>query len=210
MSDHLTRLAARALGLAETVRPRRTLYEPQRVTPEPVPSPEPEAQPPPEAPATRAEEAREPPPAAVTRREEPAPREVIEQVVAKEPEQVLPPPVETPEPEPAPARPQPAPSRPVQARRRETAPARPEPVAQPPAAAPSKLVGKPQPLLASRPPYRLLGPERELPQAPTVRVTIGRVDVRAVAPERPVERRLKQPRRMSLDEYLSRSRSGAQ
>jgi len=46
---------------------------------------------------------------------------------------------------------------------------------------------------------------------PTVRVTIGRVDVRAVTPEKPPEPKPK-PRpvpRMSLDEYLTRDRRRA-
>jgi hypothetical protein len=70
-------------------------------------------------------------------------------------------------------------------------------------------VERPPPLLGSRPPRTTLRTRQEEP--PTVRVTIGRVDVRAVTPEQPPEPKPK-PRpapRMSLDEYLSRERRSA-
>lgn len=217
MSDHLTRLAARALGLAETVRPRRTLFEPQRVMPEPTSSGDRDAEPIPAA--TRS-------PVAETRRadvvgaspgspEQPARPERAEHVEPVETEQVSTP--IDPSPEPPPTRSEPVASLPEGPERREQAIIRhtteqvihAQAPADPPMRRTAPVVTRRAQLLGSRPPSRLEHPNRESQQPPTVRVTIGRVDVRAVAPEQPAERRPKQTPRMSLDEYLSRDRSGA-
>jgi hypothetical protein len=63
-----------------------------------------------------------------------------------------------------------------------------------------------EPGVAARPSFPTL--PRRAPPEPIVRVTIGRIDVRAVKPEEPAEPRRK-PRpepRMSLEDYLDRTR----
>jgi hypothetical protein len=214
MTDHLTRLAARALGLAETVRPRQTLFAPQPGVPEQVARSEPEVEQPPSAPT--AEPAAQAETVVVNpERREVAPRpEAAEPIAADEPEHVATPLVETRPADARPVRSEPAASLPERGERPGHALARKEPVAdvRPPADSRvehvAKVFAQRLPLLSTRPRHRSLPPEREPEQAPTVRVTIGRVDVKAIAPERPVERRPpKQAPRMSLDEYLSRNRS---
>jgi hypothetical protein len=225
MSDHLARLAARALGLADTVRPRRTLFEPQRLVPEPGSSADQETErtPAPMSPPVEVAETRHSDVDVVKPEiaEEPA-RPAAEEQVAEHPSEIPGPPGRPPEPVPS------APDRtPEQARKPEQAAVRREPEPEqepkppvrsrsaaepaPPArgAAPRPVVTQRAPLLATWRRDRSPAAEPEAEQPPTVRVTIGRVDVRAVVPEQPVERRPKQPPRMSLDEYLSRSRSGA-
>jgi hypothetical protein len=51
-------------------------------------------------------------------------------------------------------------------------------------------------------------PAQAPPPAPTIHVTIGRVEVRATAPAAPPPQRRPAPRRMSLDEYLTQRSSG--
>jgi hypothetical protein len=226
MSDHLARLAARALGLADTVRPRRTSFEPQRLVPEPGSSADQETErtPAPMSPPVEVAETRHSDVAVVKPEiaEDPAPRARAEEQVAEQPPEIAGPPGRPPEPVPS------APDRtPEQARKPEQAAARREPepeqkhkppvrsrsAARPeppaPGAAPRLVVTRRAPLLTTWRPDRSPAAEPEAEQPPTVRVMIGRVDVRAVVPEEPVERRPKQPPRMSLDEYLSRNRSGA-
>jgi hypothetical protein len=214
MTDHLTRLAARALGLSATVRPRRTLFELQPIVPEQPARSEPKVEEPPSAPTP------EPPAQAETvigtqeSREVAPRREPAAWSGPGEHEDAATPTVETQPAEPGRAGSEPARSRPAQAARPDRALARKAPVAdlRPPSASPVEDVPQVRaqrlPLPAGRPRYRSLPAERQAEQAPIVRVTIGRVDVRAVAPVPPVERRPpKQAPRMSLDEYLSRDRS---
>jgi hypothetical protein len=212
MTDHLTRLAARALRLAETVRPRQILLEPQSVVTERVRQPEPdiEHRPP-------MDDAR-PPESAETvlqkqNRGEPAPRPQPAGGAGDEPGHVATARVEPPPDRPPPVWSEPTAGLPQQARRPEHGLARSEPVpdAKPPAEPQVERVTR---VLATHLPVRSTQtvlrspPERGHDHAPTVRVTIGRVDVRAVAPEQPVERRPTRPPRMSLEEYLSRDRGG--
>jgi hypothetical protein len=213
MSDHLTRLAARALGLAETVRPRRILFEPQPVVPEQLARSGRATEQRPPVPTVPAEEVHPAEPVVVPAEphEEAARAEAVKPtpIAGEEREHASPQPLEAPAPAPS----EPPPTLPRQAVKPEQAVARGKPAA--PARLPADrriehvadVVAQPVPLRSTRPEYRWLRPEREQEQPPTVRVTIGRVDVRAVAPEKPVERRPKQQPRMSLDEYLSRNRS---
>jgi len=214
MSDYLTSLAARALGVADVARPRRSMFEPPQGAPELVAASEPvRTSSLGDAPAERSEDAgasTAPPSAAVP---EPAPQPSlrVEQPSA----------LETPA---KPLRREPL----LASARRRTLPATAVPVAaaevtaEPATSAPNEVeVREPdraeaapsvprrrtdppfasRPLLAARPPR---GTEAVSP--PTVRVTIGRVDVRAVVPEQPPEpKRKRRPApRMSLNEYLSR------
>jgi hypothetical protein len=218
MSGYLANLAARALGVSDVARPRPSLFEPRRGGVEPLPAE-------PEALEARAEEEAAPPekspPELPLRREQadaPPPRE-REGPPAPEWERG-PPPMSPPRPAPRRAR-----------RARERLHSEPEEPVASPAIVPGETatsVPAPEPPLSkdggegatepSRPappatallePGRL--PQRVLPpkQAPepTVHVTIGRVDVRAVKADEPTER-AKRPRpgpRMSLDDYLARS-----
>jgi hypothetical protein len=226
MSDHLARLAARALGLADTVRPRRTLFEPQRLVPEPGSSADQETErtPAPMSPPVEVAETRHSDLAVGKPEiaEQPAPPVRAEEQVAEPPseiagppgrplEPVPPAPDRTPEPaqkpEQAAARREPQPERQPKPPLRSRSAAEPEPQGR--GAAPRPAVAQRTPLLANRRRDPSPAAEPEAEQPPTVRVTIGRVDVRAVVPDEPVERGPKQPPRMSLDEYLSRSRSGA-
>lgn len=219
MSDYLTSLAARALGVTDVARPRRSMFEPRRGAPEPVAASEP-------ARSSRLDEApmeRDEGTSALT-----APPPVLA------PRQARRPPSRAEEP-PAPKTPaKPSRREPLRAsvrRRRLSAPAPPvaAPAAKPESAAPAQSEVEersPDPVAASPPgsrrtdaqvaPTLLLSarPPRgadpsEAASPPTVRVTIGRVDVRAVMPERQPEPK-RQPRlapRMSLDDYLSAPRS---
>ncbi len=213
MTDHLTRLAARALGLADTLRPRRTLFEPQHVVPEPVSTSEPKVEQAAIAPTAPSEDAREAETVVVRteRREKRIPPAAVAPIAEEKLEHAAAPPVETPAPAPrerTPTRSEP-PEKPGPALTREE-PVSPE---RPPrdlrVERVTQVATHRVPLLSTRPPYRPPPREPQPEQAPTVRVRIGRVDVRADAPEQPVERRRpKEPPRMSLDEYLSRSRDG--
>jgi hypothetical protein len=222
MSDYLTRLAARALGTAELARPRRSIFEPRPGVPEPLALEPASARVEAEAQAESPERAAEPAPP--RRRADAEPRRARDQTPAPEAEGELRRP-------PAPSRqvprrprrraqPVPAPAAEVASTdpmaRGPTAPERPPKLeaALPDAAGlgpaarltPQERV-EPPPLLAARPPPRAALPVKEA-SSPTVRVTIGRVDVRAVATEPSLKpRRKEKPApRMSLDEYLGRAR----
>lgn len=222
MSEFLGNLAARALGLSAVARPRPSLFEPRRTAPDPL-ALEPEAVSSPQA--SRAEEA----PQAPNRREQTrSTREV-------EPQQRQPKPSVEMEAEAPPIRALRAQRPPVRTRARPAPPRGDEPVSTPilaetrarraaPPPEPADVAagqaigaeppvrptrGAPEPSLAVRPsfPAEL---RRDAP-APTVRVTIGRIDVRAVEAKEPPEPR-KKPRpapRISLDDYLGRTRETA-
>jgi hypothetical protein len=231
MTDYLGRLAARALGVGEVAQPRRSLFEPRRGAPEPFASVELEDAAPPRSEAsTRPREATRLPQPEAPVAPEPAGRPPLPPTL-RAPEGTVP---GAPVPERAPAaaarRAQeeavsPTVRRRTPARESVARPARPTPEpaparrptvrdalapraqAPPPArrAAPAVVA----PTLAVRPPPPPLNVQVREP-APTVRVTIGRVDVRAVAPEPPArpKRKPKPAPRVSLDEYLGRARSG--
>jgi hypothetical protein len=217
MSDYLTSLAARALGVADVARPRRSLFEPRRGAPEPVEASEPA---PPsslgDAPAERDEGTGaptaaspvlvpEPPPQPPLRAGEPSPPEAPAKSSRREPQR-------------ASSRRPPATALPV-ATGAVTPESAPSPRSQAEERAPNAGVAPPpvprrgtdpqiapQPVLTARPPRVVDRPDTVSP--PTVRVTIGRVDVRAVVPEQPEPKRKPRPApRMSLDEYLSGPRS---
>lgn len=199
-------LAARALGVADVVRPRRSLFEPRRSAPELVSPREPVAEASfaePEAPADIA-------PPATTPMESPEQPAVAEPARRRRPQTVAPPRPRVPamvdrlpeterersrsdEPVPVAAGGEPS------LRRPQARPARSVPLA--PARMPEYPLEPPR-APAARPPRILLRPEAAAPA--TVRVTIGRVDVRAIVPEKPAGRKPRQAPRMSLDEYLSR------
>jgi len=228
MSDYLGNLAARALGLSVVARPRQTLFEPRRAAPEPLTAAEADAILEPRAAAV--ENAPQVP--ARRGRSQPTPslepqqqhgRQALEAAQAG-----------TEAPLARPARADPAPSRrrasPVPPRDDKparlpapavTGPRHVTPTPEPRAAAtagpietttlrparPTPLT--PEPSLVARPPATAV--PRGATTEPTVRVTIGRIDVRAVRAEEPTEPR-KKPRpapRMSLDEYLGRPRERA-
>ncbi len=237
MSDYLTRLVERSLGVGEVVSPRlRSLFEPQDAVAGPalvdepievrderlVPSPEhaPRSVREPTAPSPSAKESTpalprrrtEPPHEIVVERERPAepgsPRVTVEPAVserealarAESPVPTLHPQDdhggERPSPEPPrrrtvvvrerqpPPRSEPA----ARERRRDRVPTGPDEV---------RLPSPP----ALQPP---LVPAYAAPsEPPVVRVTIGRVDVRAVLPPAPAERTApRRAPRMTLDEYL--------
>ena len=214
MSDYLTNLAARALGMSVVARPRRPLFEPRRGAPEtrlPIEADRDGAEPDARAPDLVADSPVRGPaePAAIREREgtsapdgDPGPPRVA-----------------------APSRPpgrgrsraETAPPRPAEhgaarsAAKGREAPAAPREPETPrpgmrtqPARPAEPVRAVAAPVLAARPPRPQVS-ARDAP-APTVRVTIGRVDVRAVTPEQPPEPQRKPRRapRMSLDDYLSR------
>jgi hypothetical protein len=222
MSEFLGNLAARALGLSAVARPRPSLFEPRRAAPDPL-ALEPEAVSSPQA--SRAEEA----PQAPNRRERTRSAREAE-VQHRQPK----PSVEIEAGVP-PVRALPAERPPVRTRARAAPPLDDEPVNAPVFAetrarraesppesadvAAGRAIGAeppvrptraaPEPSLAVRPsfPAEL---RRNAPE-PTVRVTIGRIDVRAVKAEEAPEPR-KKPRpgpRMSLDDYLGQTRERA-
>jgi hypothetical protein len=208
MSDYLTNLAARALGRSVVARPRRLLFELRRGAAE-TPlrgGAEPEA---------RAPEAVVDSPV-----REPATPEAIRERDGtavpdgdRGPLRVAAPPrapgrgrSRAAAALPGPAEHGAAPSA-AKERRVPAAPPKPEthrPGVRTEPARPGSLRAEAPPVLAARPP-RPQVPAKDAP-ASTVRVTIGRVDVRAVTPEQPPEQRRKPTRapRMSLDDYLSR------
>ena len=219
MSDYLTRLAARALGVAEAARPRRSIFEPRRAAAEPLVL-EPEGGREPEARAERAERTVVPPaPLARAGAEarqassvtpdadrEPSragvPRRVPERTarltrrVSRVPAEAVSVPADAPQPG------TPESLREIEAREPDVPPREPS--------APGARAARVEPPLlplAARPP-RTVVPRKEAPLT-TVRVTIGRVDVRAVSPQprpEPRKRESQPPPRMSLEEYLSRPR----
>ena len=215
MSDYLTNLAARALGVAEVARPRPSLFEPRRGVAEPPIPAEPargEVEPEVRAPDVAAE--------APPRRQPAEPAAVREREGTSAPDGDRGPPrVAAPQRAPGRGRrrPETAPPRPAEpgaapsAARERRAPAAPFEPAAPRLGVPTQPARPAElqrpvaaPVLAARPPRPQVA-AGDAP-APTVRVTIGRVDVRAVTPEQPPEQKRKPKRapRMSLDEYLSR------
>ena len=220
MSDYLGNIAARALGLSVVARPRPSLFEPRRASPETL-AVGPTAVPPPQE--GGAKEA----PRAVTVRARPRRPSEIEPRPRKtpsvEPESEAPPvpawPAEPPSGR-TPVRASPPPvdghaAAPAVAETPGPRAAPPREPAAPPADQPIETArptprtrAAPEPSLAVTPSFPT--PTRRAP-APTVRVTIGRIDVRAVQTEQPPEPRKKaRPGpRMSLDEYLGKTREGA-
>lgn len=224
MSDYLGNLAARALGLSVVARPRPSLFDPMRAAPEPLALA-------PEAVATPRTAGTEEAPRTPTRRERTQPAGEVE------PQPARPAPSAETEEEAPPVRALPAEQPLDRARTRASrargdgpagtptvvetgvphaaVPSRSEPAVTPPdraigTAAPVRPArSTPELGLAVRPSSpRLVGREA---REPTVRVTIGRIDVRAVKVEEPPAPK-KKPRpgpRMSLDEYLGRVREGA-
>ena len=222
MSDYLGNLAARALGLSAVARPRPSLFDPRRAAPEPL-ALEPEAFPTPRT--ARTEEAARTP----TRRERAQPAGEAEPQPGRpglsadrEEEEEAPPGRTLPAEQPL-GRTRTRAARPEGDGRAGTpavveagvphpaVPPPPEPAVSPPDRAigtaapvrPARTV--PEPGLAARPPSTRL--VERAAREPTVRVTIGRIDVRAVKVEEPPAPKEK-PRpgpRMSLDEYLGRA-----
>lgn len=221
MSDYLGAMATRALGLSAVARPRPSLFEPRRAAPEPpvveqeaVSAPQPlRAEEAPRARSERIRPASEIEPLKRRRQEEPGP--AAETGAAAPPLPSLP--AEPPAVRPGAKAESPPSDRaaatPVvrEAGARRTPPP-PEPAKAPPvgpiettpAARPAQAA--PEPTLAVSPSFPTLA-RRDAPE-PTVRVTIGRIDVRAVRLVEPPEPR-KKPRPepgMSLEEYLDRTR----
>jgi Meckel syndrome type 1 protein len=211
MSDYLGRLAARALGVGEVARPRRPLFEPRLGAVDPVALERPSAK----AVQRSVEDPAEVPvelEARVAQTEQetpdpvPAPESVAEPARARPAPPELPPPAEAERPRAEPGgRPAPR-SRPPAPRARPAphpdAPAEPAPAT--PAAA---RAVEPAPLLRPPPPPLLRAHADTQAASPAVKVTIGRVEVRAVLPEparEPRRRRPPVPKRMTLDEYLSK------
>jgi len=212
MSDYLTNLAARALGVAIAARPRPSLFEPRRGVAE-APAPEPER--------AGVEPSRTEP--ALPGR---APARRVEPPAVRPPAEPRRPPARESSPVPDGKRTPREPKVPAQALiRRHTAPPAPaepptseaEPMAPVPRGERAEVRSphdrparqlrlaptEPASVLTARPP-RPPVPAREA-EPSTVRVTIGRVDVRAVTPEQPPpKRKPKPPPRMTLDEYLRR------
>jgi hypothetical protein len=216
MTDYLTNLAARALGVSEVARPRPSLFEPRRgVEPHSaaVEPDGPDTRPGPEAVAQRSLQ----PPPRRKPAEPPPSRRVRRESTASEWDRGPPPAAPTP---PAPSRVRgrsrpavPDPPPPATARKT-TGPSAPAPLERPvsekdaPVVTESRRRATPVPplLRPARLPQRVL-PARQPPE-PSVRVTIGRIDVRAVKPDEPSKprRKPKAAQRMSLDEYLARSK----
>jgi hypothetical protein len=221
MSDYLGNIAARALGLSVVARPRPSLFEPRRASPETL-AVEPTAVSPPQeggakealrAVTVRARPRRsseiEPRPPRKTPSVEPEPEAPpvlalpAEPPSGRTPVRANPPPVDGPTAAPAVA---------------ETLGLRAAPLREPAPPPADQRIGTarptprtraaPEPSLAVTPSFPT--PTRRAPE-PTVRVTIGRIDVRAVQTEQPPEPRKKaRPGpRMSLDEYLGKTREGA-
>lgn len=200
MSGFLAGLAARSVGRARVVEPRRTVFEPGA---EPLA----EAQPP--APRTESvvvEPVTEPAPPA---RDRPA-AELDEPLVpAPEPERPRRPQARRQRPQ----EPQPAasPARPVRtvralAPRRSVDPSTADPV-EPAASLQQRRV--PSPAAPTRiETVRRIRETEIAAERPVVRVTIGRVEVRAVREheQQPARREPPKPR-LTLDEYLARSRT---
>lgn len=224
MSEFLGNLAARALGLSAVARPRPSIFEPRRATAQPLAlEPEPvslphaaraeEAPSPPTRPKrTRparegAPQARQPAPSAETEAEAPPVGALpAEMPAARTRARVAPPPGDGRVNAPAVAEQ-------GVAVLRAASPAAPAGI---PADTPIVATPSPQPTQvaarASLPvkpsfPTRI---RRDTP-GPTVRVSIGRIEVRAVKAEEPPEPRKKpkQAPRISLDDYLGGARERA-
>jgi hypothetical protein len=223
MSEFLGNLAARALGLSAVARPRPSIFEPRRATPQPL-ALEPETVSVPHA--ARAEEASRPP--TRPKRTQPA-REAAPQARqptrSAETEAEAPPvralPAEMPAartraraaPPPGDGRMNaPAVAEQGTALLRARSPAEPAdpadtPIVATPSLQPTRVT--PRPNLPVKPSFPTQV-KRDTP-GPTVRVTIGRIEVRAVKAEEPPEPREKpkQAPRISLDDYLGRARERA-
>jgi len=224
MSEFLGNLAARALGLSPVARPRPSIFEPRRAPAEPlalepetvsVPDPAGALEAPraptrpkwPEAATEGESQVRRPTPSAETEAEAPPVRASPAEVpVARTRARAAPPPGERPTKAEAGA--EKTVAVPGDARS-------PEP-AEMPAETTIATAPSPQPTRAAPRPSLPVGPlfparvERETP-GPTVRVSIGRIEVRAVKADEPPEPR-KTPRpapRISLDDYLGRARERA-
>lgn len=204
MTDYLSGLAARALGVANVVRPRPVA----RFEPPPVEELEPSSmseRPRPvhravERPSAAAEPARTSParePVVAMRREAGpasfAPASPVEPV--RPARSVLP--------EPPPPRPNRESTAP-RAERAETAPAAPKIAAEV-----SRHPATPTRRETRREAYASLR-AAAAPEPPAVHVTIGRIEVRAVAPPvpTPARRTPRHPAPLALDEYLEQRRSG--
>ena len=221
MSEFLGNLAARALGLSAVARPRPAIFEARRAAPEPL-ALEPETVSMPQA--GRADEA----PRAPTRPRPTQPAKKVESQVRKpvpsaEAEADAPPVRAFPAEPPAartrarvapPPGDRPTNAQPVTERGVPVLPAAPPPeraempadtaIATTPSPRPTRAAS--EPTLAVRP--SVPGRVKRDTAGPTVRVTIGRIEVRAVKAEEPPEPR-KKPRqapRISLDDYLGRER----
>jgi hypothetical protein len=220
MSEFLGNLAARALGLSAVARPRPSIFEPRRAAPEPL-ALEPEAvsvphsaraeeapraptRPKRNQPAREAEsQARHPTPSAETEAEAPPVRALpAEMPAARTHARAAPPPGDGRTNAPAVAEQ-------GVAVLRAASPAEP---AETPADTAIMTTPSPQPTRVAPWPRLPVKPsfpvrvKRETP-GPTVRVSIGRIEVRAVKAEEPSEPR-KRPRqapRISLDDYLGRA-----
>jgi hypothetical protein len=207
VTDYLGRLAARALGVGEVARPRRPLFEPRFGVAEPMGVERSAAQAPPSA-----EDAGEAPAVREALSPQPAPKPAREAVVQPARADAAPPEpsssAEAERSEQPPAEPAQT-ARPVQPPKTRARPERtPAVPAEPAPAAPRAPCATQPPLLLPAPPPRLQARSAEA-EAPAVKVTIGRVEVRAVTPEparEPKRRRPPVPKRMSLDEYLSQPR----
>ncbi|TMJ95088.1 MAG: hypothetical protein E6G67_07990 [Actinobacteria bacterium] len=230
MSDYLTSLAARALGVADVVRPSRSLFEPRRGARDPAAEAEldaespraPATQPTSKPPVQRVDAASEPHEAPTVGGEKARPEPVSPAPVALRPHAVD----AASGPERRATRASP-PSRERSSRRFDVAarvapgrvPAKPDEVETPEVLeVAAEVAATPRPDRPAKPgpwpPARETSPRPAAPaepaQPPIVRVTIGRVDVRAVAPEKSPERERspKPSPTVSLDEYLGRSGSG--
>jgi hypothetical protein len=205
MGDYLENLAARALRIAPLLRPRpasrfesaspeRAELSPPGLSPRLLAVAE---RPAPEALAA-SESAREAPPDATTHVSAPRtpapPPDPAERLVADGGE----------------VRP-PGPASPADARRRADPGARGAPE-QPRAAPPRRPLDRPRAVFRPRA-IRRTAPEPAAPNAPAneppVRVTIGRIEVRAVTPPAPQPRpRPERPGPLSLNDYLEQRREG--
>ena len=224
MSEFLGNLAARAFGLSAVARPRPSIFEPRRAAPEPlalepetvsVPAPAGAEEAPraptrpkrPEAATDAESQVRQPTPSAATEAEAQPVRALTAEVpIARTRARAAPPPRE----------------RPTQAESGAD-----KTVAAPGAARSPRSVEMPAETTiatAPSPGPTLAAPRSSLPvkpsfparveretRGPTVRVSIGRIEVRAVKADEPPEPR-KTPRpapRISLDDYLGRPRERA-
>ena len=224
MSEFLGNLAARALGLSAVARPRPSIFEPRRAAPEPlalepetvsVPAPAGAEEAPraptrpkrPEAATDAESQVRQPTPSAATEAEAQPVRALTAEVpVARTRARAAPPPRE----------------RPTQAESgAEKTVAAPGAARSPgPAKMPAEttIATAPSPRPTSAAPRSSLPVKPSFParveretRGPTVRVSIGRIEVRAVKADEPPEPR-KTPRpapRISLDDYLGRARERA-
>ena len=220
MSEFLGNLAARALGLSAVARPRPSIFEPRRAAPEPLAlapealsvqhaaradeAPRAPTRPKRTQPAREAEsQARQPTPSEETETEAPPVRALPgEPPVARTPARAAPPPGDGPTNAQAGAEK-------TAALLRAASPAEPAEIpadtaiVTTPALQPPRVAPRPSLPVKGSFPARV---KRETP-GPTVRVSIGRIEVRAVKAEEPPEPR-KKPRqtpRISLDDYLGRA-----